>query len=124
MANDPLQNAMLMAERMATLIVKDQIGISAYKTGNLQRSVSVIGQRTGDVVALVLNDPTSYGDFTDFGTRSYRASEPGPFNPNPGKGQGGIIPRFWSSLNDAQIERLQMIFEEEYDKEIEKEIDL
>jgi hypothetical protein len=124
MANDPLQNAMLMAERMATLIVKDQIGISAYKTGNLQRSVSVIGQRQGDVVELVLNDPTSYGDFTDFGTKAYRASSRGPFNPKPGKGQGGIIPRFWSSLDDGQLERLQMIFEEEYDKEIEKEIDL
>lgn len=124
MANDPLQNAMLMAERMATLIVKDQIGISAYKTGNLQRSVSVVGQRRGDVVELVLNDPTSYGDFTDFGTKAYRATERGPFNPNPAKGEGGIIPRFWSSLDDVQLERIQMIFEEEFQKALEEEINL
>jgi hypothetical protein len=124
MATDPIQNAMIKAERIATLIVKDQIGISAYKTGNLQRSVSVISQRSGDVVELLLNDPTSYGDFTDFGTRSYRASERGPFNANPGKGQGGIIPRFWSSLSDTDILRIEMIFEEELDKAMNEEIDL
>lgn len=124
MATDPIQNAMIKAERIATLIVKDQIGISAYKTGNLQRSVSVISQRSGDVVELLLNDPTSYGDFTDFGTRSYRASERGPFNANPGRGQGGIIPRFWSSLSDTDILRIEMIFEEELDKAMNEEIDL
>ena len=124
MATDPIQNAMIKAERIATLIVKDQIGISAYKTGNLQRSVSVISQRSGDVVELLLNDPTSYGDFTDFGTRSYRASERGPFNANPGRGQGGIIPRFWSSLSDTDILRIEMSFEEELDKAMNEEIDL
>lgn len=124
MAQDPIQTAMLMAERVATLMVKDQIKVSAYKTGNLMESVSVLGQRSGNVVELVLNDPTSYGDFTDFGTRNYRASERGPFNAKPGKGQGGIIPRFWSSLNETQIERIQMIFEQELDKAIEEEIDL
>lgn len=124
MATDPIQNAMIKAERIATLIVKDQIGISAYKTGNLQRSVSVISQRSGDVVELLLNDPTDYGDFTDFGTKSYRASERGPFNANPGRGQGGIIPRFWSSLSDTDILRIEMIFEEELDKAMNEEIDL
>lgn len=124
MTTDPIKEAMLMAERVATLMVKDQIRRSAYKTGNLMESVSVFGQRSGDVVELVLNDPTSYGDFTDFGTRNYRASERGPFNAKPGKGEGGIIPRFWSTLNDAQIERIQMIFEQELEKAIEEEIEL
>lgn len=124
MATDPIQNAMLRAERVATLMVKDQVRASAYKTGNLMQSVSVLAERSGDVVTFVLNDPTSYGDFTDFGTKAYRATSRGPFNPKPGKGQGGIIPRFWSTLDDAQLERLQMIFEEELDAVLEEEIDL
>ena len=124
MATDPIQNAMLRAERVATLIVKSQVEVSAYKTGNLMQSVSVIGQRNGNEVLLILDDPTSYGDFTDFGTRSYRASERGPFNANPGRGQGGIIPRFWSSLSDTDILRIEMIFEEELDKAMNEEIDL
>lgn len=124
MARDPIQSAMLRAERVATIMVKDQVRASAYKTGNLMQSVSVSAQRSGDVVTFVLNDPTSYGDFTDFGTKAYRATSRGPFNPKPGKGQGGIIPRFWSTLDDAKMERLQMIFEEELDAALEEEIDL
>lgn len=124
MAKDPIKSAMIKAERVATLIVKDQVQASAFKTGNLMRSVSVSAQRSGDVVEFVLNDPTSYGDFTDFGTRAYRATQRGPFNPKPGKGQGGIIPRFWSTLDDAKMERITMIFEDELEAALDEQIDL
>ena len=124
MATDPIQNAMLRAERLATLIVKSQVEVSAYKTGNLMQSVSVLAERSGDVVTFVLDDPTSYGDFTDFGTKAYRASSRGPFNPKPGKGEGGIIPRFWSTLSDSTLERIQMIFDEELEAAMNEEIDL
>lgn len=119
-----LKPAIIEAERIATLLVKTQIGVSAFRTGNLQKSVSVVGEIQGDQFFLVLNDPTSYGNFTDFGTKSYRASEPGPFNPKPGKGQGGIIPRFWSTLDDATLERIRMVFEEEIERQAEKELEL
>lgn len=124
MATDPIQNAMLRAERVATLIVKSQVEVSAYKTGNLMQSVSVIGQRNGNEVLLILDDPTSYGDFTDFGTKPYRTGERGPFNPSPEKGEGGIIPRYWSTLSDSTLERIQMIFDEELEAAMNEEIDL
>jgi hypothetical protein len=126
MAIDIIQNAMIKAERLATLMVKDQVRASAYKTGNLMQSVSVLAERSGDVVLLVLNDPTTYGDWVDFGTKPNRATTRGPFNPNPGKNKegGGIIPRFWSTLDDAQIERIQMIFEEEIDSAIEQDLEI
>jgi hypothetical protein len=124
MARDPIQSAMIKAQRVATLIVKDQIRESAYKTGNLMQSVSVLAERTGDVVLFVLNDPTSYGNFTDYGTRAYLASTPGLFNPKPGKGEGGIIPRFWSTLDDAKMERVQMIFEDEIQSVLEQDLEL
>jgi hypothetical protein len=118
-----IKDAMIMAERIATALVKNQIGISAYKTGNLQQSVSVVGEVQGDQYLLILNDPTSYGDFTDFGTKQYRTGERGPFNPSPAKGEGGIVPRYWSTLDDATLERIYMIFESEYEREIEKEFE-
>ena len=124
MAIDIIQNAMIKAERLATLMVKDQVRASAYKTGNLMQSVSVLAERSGNVVLLVLNDPTTYGDFTDFGTKPFRATTSGPFNPNPEKGEGGIIPRFWSTLEDTQIERIEMIFDEEIDSAIEQDLEL
>jgi hypothetical protein len=115
---------MIKAERVATLVVKDQVRSSAYKTGNLMQSVSVLAERSGNVVTFLLNDPTSYGDFTDFGTKAYRTSTSGLFNPNPGKGKGGIIPRFWSTLDDSTMERIQMIFEEEIQSALEQDLEL
>ena len=115
---------MIKAERVATLVVKDQVRSSAYKTGNLMQSVSVLAERSGNVVTFLLNDPTSYGDFTDFGTKAYRASTSGLFNPTPGEGKGGIIPRFWSTLDDSTMERIQMIFEEEIQSALEQDLEL
>ena len=119
-----LRDAMIMAERIATNLVKSQIGISAFKTGNLQQAVSVLGQQEGNDYLLILNDPTSYGDFTDFGTKSYRTGERGLFNPAPQKGQGGIIPRYWSTLDDATLERIEMIFQEELERDTQEELGL
>lgn len=109
---DPFTQA---AERTAAYVqemVQGQIKVSAYKTGNLMESVRATYERDGDVFTFTLNDPTLYGDFTDFGTGDYRATQPGPFNSAPEKGEGGIIPRFWSSLDDSQWARAEMFFEE------------
>jgi len=105
----------IAAERTAAYVqemVQGQIKVSAYKTGNLMDSVRATYEREGDVFTFTLDDPTEYGDFTDFGTRPYRATERGPFTSDPEKGEGGIVPRFWSSLDDSKWARAEMFFEE------------
>ena len=40
-----------------------------------------------------------YGKFTDLGTGPYRTRERRTWNPRPGRGRGGIKPRFWLTFN-------------------------
>ena len=129
-----LTNAVIRASEIATELIRAQVNEMTEatasrtgrrrSTGNLARSVYmhviVMGENQYN---FSLEDPTGYGLFTDFGTRP-AATERGPFVADPGKGQGGIIPRFWSTLNDSTIERIRMVFEEELEREVEKELEL
>ncbi len=60
----------------------------------------------------VIDDQVKYGIYLDKGTGKYRSDTEGKWNPNPGKGDDGIIPRFWTSLSDTFIERINMMVEE------------
>lgn len=112
---DPFDQA---AQRTSIYIageLKTQIGQSTRRrTGNLMDSVSADFVRQGDTYTWFVVDPTGYGKFTDFGTKVYLAAERGPFtaSPTPNPGVGGIVPRFWSSLDDAKFARIEMFFDE------------
>lgn len=86
--------------------------IKAQAPGStIKGGTSVVVEYEGDAVSLavVLEDKVSYGIFLDQGTGSYYNAneERGPFNPKPGKGTDGIIPRYWMSLSEALEQRTQ-----------------
>jgi hypothetical protein len=54
-----------------------------------------------------------YGKFLDLGTERYRVDEAqrGAFSRSPGKGIGGIKPRFWMTINESTKVRIAMMLE-------------
>lgn len=55
-----------------------------------------------------------YGLFLDFGTMAERESERGEWNPNPGKGKGGIKPRFFTTPSEATTLKVMELIEEAF----------
>ena len=80
-------------------LMQDQLRKQApVATGKLQRSVVVKANEDKDGVQLVTGYLT-YGIFTDSGTkRFHRPNNNAKWNPKPGKGKGGIKPRYWTNL--------------------------
>jgi hypothetical protein len=68
----------------------------------LRNSITVKVQETNDGFAFVTGY-LSYGRFIDLGTERYFKGEKpdAKWNPRPGKGKGGIRPRYWTNLGKA-----------------------
>ena len=104
------------ASNMASRLVSAQVrGQAPVKTGALKRSVKVRLDRTENngTYAFTFNyNYLGYGIFTDLGTKPYAVDDAsrGPWNPKPGKGEGGIRPRFWLSLDESIQDRIGNIF--------------
>jgi len=75
-------------------------------TGALQKSIKVRGRMVGDRINFNV-EYLGYGKFTDMGTGPYRASARKTWNPRPGKGRGGIKPRFWLTFNRAVYDQVR-----------------
>lgn len=69
-------------------------------------------------------DGVTYGIYLDRGTGKYRSSESevGRWNPNPGKGTGGIIPRFFTVISIGTQERIAKIMEEAFLADVEEDL--
>jgi hypothetical protein len=96
------------ATNKASRLISAQMRRQAPKdTGALRSSVKVKLTRTGDLekgfTFTYTTEFLKYGIYTDLGTGNYGVSETqrGNWNPKPGKGKGGIKPRFWLSLADS-----------------------
>ena len=102
-------------------LMQDQLRKQApVATGALQRSVVVKAKESPDGVQMVTGYLT-YGIFTDSGTGKFRKPNPNAiFNPNPGKGKGGIKPRYWTNLDNAVTIRIARIIEREIAKQIQQ----
>lgn len=100
-------------------LMQDQLRRQApVATGKLQRSVVVKAVESVDGVQLVTGYLT-YGIFTDSGTkRFHRPNNNAKWNPKPGKGKGGIKPRYWTNLDNAVSIRIARIIEREIAKQI------
>lgn len=100
-------------------LMQDQLRRQApVATGQLQKSVVVRAKESPDGVQLVTGFLT-YGIFTDSGTGRYNRPNPNArFNPKPGKGKGGIKPRYWTNLDNAVTIRIARIIEREIAKQI------
>jgi len=101
MQNDiDLTSAINMAARLIAANLRRQAPVA---TGALKRSIRVSGSYTGDSIQFRYSY-LYYGKFVDKGTGPYGVrgkGKTGQWNPNPGKGIGGIRPRFWTSLEDS-----------------------
>jgi hypothetical protein len=113
-----LKPAYLKIGRIIEQILKRQVPV---KTGALRSSLNVKDVNTAGGITFVLQEK-AYGIFTDMGTGPYKAKIRGQWNPRPGKGKGGIRPRFWKTLSDKDLVRIEMIIEDELSKQIEIEL--
>ncbi len=64
-----------------------------------------------------------YGLFLDFGTMAEREEERGEWNPFPGKGKGGIKPRFFTTPSEATTLRVMELIEQAYLKQASDQIE-
>ena len=86
----------------------------------LRQSVTVRAVETKDGIQFIKGF-LNYGVFTDSGTGRYRRPNPNAkFNPRPGKGKGGIKPRYWTNLDNAVTIRISEIIEREIEKQIQQ----
>ena len=113
-----LKPAYAKIARIIEQIMKRQVPV---KSGALRSSLRVVITGSGSEINFTLQEKV-YGKYTDMGTGKYRARTRGEWNPRPGKGKGGIKPRFWQSISDKDQVRIQMIIEEELFKQIDIEL--
>jgi len=112
------------AASLAARIMETKLESQApVKTGALRDSVKVVPRFTNKSVLLdVISLP--YGKYTDLGTGPYRTppSRRRNWNPRPGKGKGGIKPRFWTSLTRSfRIQQINSFFNEAIKKIIKRQ---
>ena len=113
-----LKPAYTKIARVIEQILKRQVPV---KTGELKSSLKVKVVAQGFGVDFVLSEK-KYGIYTDMGTGRYKAKTRGMWNPRPGKGKGGIKPRFWKTISDKDQVRIQMIIEEELSSQMQLEL--
>ena len=53
-----------------------------------------------------------YGQYLDMGTGTYRSKNRGKYTKNPGKGKGGIRPRFWLTISEGTKKRVGTMINE------------
>ena len=95
-----------------------------YESGApLKDSVSVIPRMTGDGFVFDITYRT-YGRYLDSGTgRYYRPNRRANWRPRPGKGRGGIKPRYWTNIRDEQVlKRITTILTKDVAKQIKQQL--
>lgn len=93
------------------------------ETGKLKRSINVIPEMTED--GFVFKETyLTYGIFTDSGTkRYYKPNKKAKWNPRPGRGKGGIKPRYWTNINDSiTLNRISDILVKDIAKQIKEQL--
>lgn len=115
---------LLKAATMAARVYQTRLKFQApVDTGKLQRSIKVVPEITPDGVAFRETYKT-YGIYTDSGTRRYyKPDKQAKWRPRPGKGRGGIKPRYWTNINDsATLRRISDIFAKDLAKQIKQQL--
>lgn len=108
MAIEPeIKKAMGDAARLIETLLKSQ---APKKTGALAKSVQITPKETPKGNIVFQSNYNRYGRFLDWGTLAESAyPNRGKWNPRPGKGTGGIKPRFWTTINAATKQRIKQI---------------
>ena len=109
------------AYRRIEVLVKNKLReqVPVGETGNLQGSITVKVVENEDGFSLVSGYLT-YGRFLDLGTkRYYKGEKPSArWNPRPGKGKGGIKPRYWTNLGKPTEKIIANILAKEIAKQV------
>jgi len=110
--------------RAASLITTNIKEQTPVKTGKLKGSIKtqIVETADGYSFRLVSGPYTKYGRFVDRGTGPYRTTRRGKYNQKPAKGKGGIIPRFFTTVNSATIRRVKKILSDAMDKYVAFEL--
>jgi hypothetical protein len=114
--------------RKLEAILKSQAPVN---TGHLKNSIVVVY----DAYGFIIYDSTSYGMYLHSGTgkekdgaatqndaTTYFNLLKNRWNPNPGKGEGGIKPRYWMNFSDSVYEMIDQELEKVITEELEKGI--
>jgi len=99
--------------------LKEQVPVG--ETGALQRSITVKVEETEDGIRLVPGY-LLYGRFLDLGTKKYYKGEnpEARWNPRPGKGKGGIKPRYWTNLGKPTTKLITDLLAKEIAKQAQE----
>jgi len=101
------------------------------KSGDLARSIRVVVNKDGlQIVLQPINNKDSYGVYLHAGTLTeregpggrdfgiiYEALQDRSWNPTPGKGRGGIKPRYFLNISDATYEQFNDVLAQEFAKQ-------
>ena len=121
------------AANLAARIIENELRAQA-PSDKISKGVSVIPAYSGGETDLTvdfdifLEEDVIYGIFLDGGTLDlYDPNPDANWNPDPGVGEGGIKPRYWTNIPEEAQSRIDMIIEtaleEAKEKEIEEKLD-
>lgn len=77
-------------------------------SGKLKSSIKVSGRVTPSGITFS-STYLGYGVFLDTGTGPYATKKREAWNKKPGKGKGGIKPRFWTTLTETTRKSIRQI---------------
>lgn len=102
-----VNEAINMAVRLVRANLRRQAPV---RTGALRDSIMVSGAVKNNQLT-INSDYLFYGKFLDQGTGPYATKKRLTWRERPGKGQGGIRPRFWTTLEKSTRTEIKNIFE-------------
>ena len=109
--------------RIETLVknrLKFQVPVG--KTGDLQKSITVRVEETSGGIKFIEGYLT-YGIFLKSGTGRYLKPNPkAEWNPNPGKGKGGLKPRYWTNLDKATTTMISQLLKKDVKIQIQTQL--
>lgn len=102
-----VNSAINMAVRLVRANLNRQVPV---KTGALRDSIMISGAVKNNQLT-INSDYLYYGKFVDQGTGPYATKKRLTWRPSPGKGKGGIRPRYWTTLERSTRTEIKNIFE-------------
>ena len=91
--------------KLIRLNLREQVPVVS---GKLRSSIKVSGKETAAGITFS-STYLMYGIYLDKGTGPYATKKRGDWDPKPGKGKGGIKPRFWTTLTESTRKSIRQI---------------
>ena len=110
--------------RRIEILVKNRLKFQAPvgETGDLKKSITVKVEETNEGIRFIEGYLT-YGIFLKSGTGRYLKPNPkAEWNPRPGKGKGGIKPRYWTNLDKATTTMISQLLKKDVKIQIQTQL--